>query len=97
MPELHHAARGAGDRLVVAIVYGTRPEAVKVAPLWRALRQHPSLTPRLISTGQHRDMLAELHEWFEMTPDGDAGLRAAEAIARLLDVATDRADDQCAS
>ncbi|WP_278257813.1 UDP-N-acetylglucosamine 2-epimerase [Nocardioides convexus] len=43
----------------MAIVYGTRPEAVKVAPLWRALQAHPRLRPVLISTGQHRDLLRE--------------------------------------
>lgn len=61
----------APDRQVVAIVYGTRPEAVKIAPLWSALRDHPHLRPRLISTGQHRDMLAGLHAWFGMSPDVD--------------------------
>ena len=66
VPEIEMSARP-----VVAIVYGTRPEAVKVAPLWRALRDHPALEPRLVSTGQHRDMLAEVHAWFGMTPDVD--------------------------
>jgi UDP-N-acetylglucosamine 2-epimerase (non-hydrolysing) len=58
----------------VAIVYGTRPEAVKIAPLWRALKATPGLEPLLISTGQHRDMLAEIHDWFGMEPDLDLAL-----------------------
>ncbi len=58
-------------RQPVAIVYGTRPEAVKVAPLWRALDAHPHLRPVLVSTGQHRDLLGELHTWFGMEPDVD--------------------------
>lgn len=62
------------DRIPVAIVYGTRPEAVKVAPLWKALVRHPALHPVLVSTGQHRDMLAEIHDWFGMEPDVDLGL-----------------------
>lgn len=62
------------DRIPVAIVYGTRPEAVKVAPLWKALVRHPALRPVLVSTGQHRDMLAEIHDWFGMEPDVDLGL-----------------------
>ncbi len=61
----------APTRLPVAIVYGTRPEAVKVAPLWRALAAHPRLRPVLVSTGQHRDLLTELHAWFGMQPDVD--------------------------
>lgn len=65
---MHHPA---APRKTVAIVYGTRPEAVKVAPLWRALRDHPLLRPVLISTGQHRDLLTGLHQWFGMEPDVD--------------------------
>lgn len=64
---MHHPP----TRLPVAIVYGTRPEAVKVAPLWRALEAHPRLRPVLVSTGQHRDLLGELHAWFGMQPDVD--------------------------
>lgn len=62
------------DRVPVALVYGTRPEAVKIAPLWKALVGHPALRPVLVSTGQHRDMLAEIHDWFGMEPDVDLGL-----------------------
>lgn len=62
------------DRVPVALVYGTRPEAVKIAPLWKALAGHPRLRPVLVSTGQHRDMLAEIHAWFGMEPDVDLGL-----------------------
>lgn len=81
----------------VALVYGTRPEAVKIAPLWEALRNSPGLRPVLISTGQHRDMLAEVHRWFGMEPDIDLGLmspgqtlpgltaRVLEALAPVLD------------
>lgn len=58
----------------VGIVYGTRPEAVKIAPLWQALNEHPHLRPVLISTGQHREMLAEIHAWFGMEPDVDLDL-----------------------
>lgn len=65
-------------RLPVALVYGTRPEAVKIAPLWRVLHEHPTLRPVLISTGQHRDLLAELHTWFGMRPDVELAVMTAD-------------------
>lgn len=77
------------ERAAVAIVYGTRPEAVKVAPLWEALQVHPTLRPVLVSTGQHRDMLREVHDWFGMAPDVDLGVMTPgqtlpDLTARLL-------------
>lgn len=71
-------------RKTVAIVYGTRPEAVKVAPLWRALRDHPRLRPVLVSTGQHRDLLTGLHAWFGMEPEVDlAVMTEGQGLAGL--------------
>lgn len=43
----------------VAIVVGTRPEAIKMAPVVRALSQRDALTPIVISTGQHRELLVQ--------------------------------------
>ncbi len=51
------------------VVLGTRPEAIKLAPLALALRKDPRFTPILVSTGQHREMLWPILEWFGLTPD----------------------------
>jgi UDP-N-acetylglucosamine 2-epimerase (non-hydrolysing) len=51
---------------------------VKVAPLWKALAEHPRLEPVLISTGQHRDMLREVHAWFGMRPAADLSVMTAD-------------------
>jgi UDP-N-acetylglucosamine 2-epimerase (non-hydrolysing) len=59
---------------IVAIVAGTRPEVIKMAPLWFALRQSSVLEPLLISTGQHREMLDQAFEVFGLKPDIDLGL-----------------------
>lgn len=53
------------------IVYGTRPDAVKVATLIGALRQAPDLEPVVVVTGQHRQMLDQVNELFEIVPDHD--------------------------
>lgn len=74
----------------VAVVVGTRPEAIKMAPVVRALEERSGLHPIVISTGQHRELLAQAL--------GEAGIAAdimldlmvpnqspAEFAARCLD------------
>ena len=41
----------------VMLVFGTRPEAIKMAPLVNELKRRPSLTVRVCVTGQHKEML----------------------------------------
>ncbi|WP_199226797.1 UDP-N-acetylglucosamine 2-epimerase (non-hydrolyzing) [Opitutus sp. ER46] len=58
----------------VALVVGTRPECIKMAPVWLALRHSRSLSPILVSTGQHRQMLDQAFGVFGLKPDIDLGL-----------------------
>jgi len=58
----------------VAIVVGTRPEAIKMAPVYEALRRRNTLAPLLVSTAQHREMLRQTLDVFGMVPDVDLGL-----------------------
>lgn len=41
----------------VSLVIGTRPEAIKMAPVYLELKKNPSLEVELVATGQHRDLL----------------------------------------
>jgi UDP-N-acetylglucosamine 2-epimerase (non-hydrolysing) len=59
---------------IVAIVAGTRPEVIKMAPVWFALRESRELQPLLISTGQHREMLTQAFAVFGIKPDIELGL-----------------------
>lgn len=52
----------------VMVVFGTRPEAIKVAPLIKALENDPRFTLCTVSTGQHREMLWPILEWFTIKP-----------------------------
>lgn len=61
----------------VALVVGTRPEVIKMAPVWFALQQSQTLQPLLISTGQHRQMLDQALGVFGLKPDVDLGLMTA--------------------
>ena len=55
-------------------VYGTRPEAIKVAPVVRALQQDDRFESVVVSTGQHREMLEQVNKRFGITPDYDMEL-----------------------
>ncbi|WP_160107062.1 non-hydrolyzing UDP-N-acetylglucosamine 2-epimerase [Pseudomonas izuensis] len=55
----------------VMMVFGTRPEAIKMAPLARVLRNWPGIELNICSTGQHREMLKQVLDSFELTVDED--------------------------
>lgn len=55
----------------VMVVFGTRPEAIKMAPLVHALQSHADLEPQVVVTAQHRQMLDQVLDIFGITPDVD--------------------------
>jgi len=81
----------------IAIVVGTRPEVIKMAPVVFALDKSKALKPVLLSTGQHREMLDQALAAFDLTPDFDLGLmqpgqtlpgltsRAIEAVTKFIE------------
>lgn len=58
----------------IMVVYGTRPEASKVAPVIKALENDDRFELVVVSTGQHREMLDQVNEMFDITPAYDLGL-----------------------
>jgi UDP-N-acetylglucosamine 2-epimerase (non-hydrolysing) len=63
------------SRITVACVFGTRPDAVKMAPLVKELERYPQqIRQVVISTGQHREMLDQVLSVFQIKPDYDLGL-----------------------
>ena len=58
----------------VCLVIGTRPEAIKMAPVVRALRDASDMAPLVIATTQHREMLKQALDVFGIVPDIDLGL-----------------------
>lgn len=59
----------------VGIIFGTRPDAIKMAPLVLELRKHPNeFIPLAISTGQHRQMLDQVLQIFDVGTDIDLDL-----------------------
>jgi UDP-N-acetylglucosamine 2-epimerase (non-hydrolysing) len=58
----------------VMVVFGTRPEAIKMAPVIRALRLKKSISCQVVVTAQHREMLDQVLELFKIVPDFDLNL-----------------------
>lgn len=70
--------------LKVLTVLGTRPEAVKMAPIVRLLAQTPGIEARVCVTAQHRQMLDQVLELFQIQPDYDLDLmREDQSLAQI--------------
>ncbi|MCB0207977.1 MAG: UDP-N-acetylglucosamine 2-epimerase (non-hydrolyzing) [Anaerolineae bacterium] len=71
--------------LTILTIIGTRPEAIKLAPVIRQLQQHPECVRSLVCvTGQHRDLLNPMLAWFNIKPDYDLNLmRSQQTLAYL--------------
>ena len=59
----------------VMLVFGTRPEAIKMAPLVKEFQKHPESFETVVCvTGQHRQMLDQVLQIFDITPDYDLNI-----------------------
>lgn len=73
----------------VMVAFGTRPEAIKMAPVVAALREAPGIEVQVAVTAQHRQMLDQVLELFAIVPDDDLDLmepdqRLPDLFARIL-------------
>lgn len=73
-------------RLPVMAIFGTRPEAVKMAPVIAALRASQDFVPIVVVTAQHREMLDQVLRLFSITPDRDLDVMLPEQS--LFDITT---------
>ena len=62
------------DKLCVLMVFGTRPEAIKVAPLIKVMQKNERFNLKICVTGQHREQLDQVLEIFNITPHFDLNL-----------------------
>lgn len=59
----------------IMLVFGTRPEAIKMAPLVKEVQKYPEQFKTIVCvTGQHREMLDQVLDLFEITPDYDLNI-----------------------
>ncbi|QWP75551.1 UDP-N-acetylglucosamine 2-epimerase (non-hydrolyzing) [Lysobacter sp. K5869] len=80
------SAQLGGPAIKTLCVFGTRPEAIKMAPLAKMLAQDPRFDARVCVTGQHRQMLDQVLQLFEIQPDFD--LNIMKPKQDLTDVTT---------
>ncbi|CAM4032628.1 MULTISPECIES: non-hydrolyzing UDP-N-acetylglucosamine 2-epimerase [Bacillus cereus group] len=75
------------ERLKVMTIFGTRPEAIKMAPLVLELQKHPDKIESIVTvTAQHRQMLDQVLSIFGITPDFD--LNIMKDRQTLIDITT---------
>ena len=68
----------------VLSVFGTRPEAIKMAPLVHALKVNPGYEPRVCVSAQHRQMLDQVLKLFGIVPDFDLNLmRSGQSLSSV--------------
>lgn len=78
----------------VMVVCGTRPEIIKMAPVYKALQQSNALRPVLVHTGQHTDLATPLYEFFQMNVDHSIELvREKSSLAHLTAILMDKLGD----
>lgn len=73
----------------VAIIFGTRPEAIKIAPVYHTLK-NAKIDVKMISTGQHKEMLYQVLDLFNIKPDYELeimkeGQGLSELTSRLIE------------
>src|SRR5215472_15819974 len=69
-------------------VFGTRPEAIKLAPVVRELSAHPNFHCKVCVTGQHRELLAQVLDLFGLQPDWNLEImRPGQDLAYLTGAA----------
>ncbi len=82
----------------ILMVFGTRPEAIKMAPLYKILAKEPDFIVRVAITAQHREMLDQVLDLFKIVPEYDLNMMkegqtlydiTAKALIGLRDVLAD--------
>lgn len=82
----------------VLLVAGTRPEGIKLAPVWHAIRGRPQdfAPPMLCSTGQHDTMLDSVFELFSIVPDWRLNVLARRpSLTKLTSILVDELAEIC--
>ena len=86
----------------VMVVFGTRPEAIKMCPVIKELKQRQEFDVVICVTGQHREMLNQVLEAFEIIPDYDLSIMkdrqtlfdvTENILKRIKDVLTNEKPD----
>lgn len=78
----------------IMTIFGTRPEAIKMAPLVKELEKNENLEPIVVITAQHREMLDSVLQIFDVKPDHDLNImKANQTLAELTSRITTKLDE----
>lgn len=77
------------SRKHISLVFGTRPEAIKMAPVYLAMKNDSRIDVSLVATAQHREMLDQVLDIFDIKPDFDLDIMSpnqtlAEISSRVI-------------
>ena len=68
----------------IMTIFGTRPEAIKMCPLILQLRKHPELSPLVVLTGQHGEMLDQVMDAFDIKADHNLSImKQGQTLAEI--------------
>ena len=67
----------------IVVIFGTRPEAIKLAPLIKEIQKSKKMTLKICVTAQHRDMLDQILKNFKIKPDYDLNLMKKSKILKI--------------
>lgn len=70
--------------LTVCCIFGTRPEVIKMAPVIHALLQHKDVKTHVVCSGQHRELLYPLVDWFDLKVDVNLDVMQANQTLNSL-------------
>ncbi len=72
------------NKIKVLTVFGTRPEGIKMSPVVKKLNDHPDIEHRSCVTGQHREMLDQVMNIFDIKPDYDLNIfKGGQSISEI--------------
>lgn len=72
------------SKIKVMSIFGTRPEAIKMAPVIMKMRERPEFEPITVVTGQHREMLDQVLKIFKIVPDFDLNIMSeSQTLSRI--------------
>src|SRR5699024_7831766 len=78
----------------IMTIFGTRPEAIKMAPLVKELQQTDGLEPVVVVTAQHREMLDSVLEIFKIIPDYDLDImKRNQTLSQITSRVITKLDD----
>ena len=79
----------------ISVIFGTRPEAIKLCPVVLALKANPAFDCKVCVTGQHREMLQQVLDVFGVVPDKDLALMRPNQTLGGLTSRAIAAIDEC--